>query len=429
MMGKIRFATCASVLGLGVCLTGSETALASGFALREESAEGLGNSFAGQTAKAYNASTVYYNPAGMSNLDSDEVAGTVTWIAPVAKFSGSNSNPAGGNVSGIQTKDAVKDAAVGSVFGVYKIDPNWSVGMSVAAPYGMRVDYKADWVGRYQALHSDLTDIEFSPVVSYKVDDHWSIGGGPRVDYISANLSQAINSTAVAGAALPDGSSIVKGDDTGLGYVASVLYKFDDATRIGANYRSRVNHELSGTVGFNVPTALAGVSSFKNRDVTAKVTTPDSLNIGFYHDINSQWAVMSDASWTNWSLFKDLNIYDSSGSSVSSTKEKWHDTYFISLGANYKPDDKWVLHTGVAFDQSPVRDAYRTARIPDSNRYWTSFGVSYSVMPGADVHFAYAHLFADKASIQQTANSAAGTLTGSYDSSVDIVSASFAIKF
>lgn len=428
MMGKIRFATCASVLGLGTCLATSGTALASGFALREESAEGLGNAFAGQTAKAYNASTAYYNPAGLTNLDTDtEVDGTVTWIAPVAKFSGSNT-VSGTRTSGITSRDAVKDAAVGSVFGAYKLSPDWSVGMSVAAPYGMRVDYKSDWVGRYQALHSDLTDIEFSPVVAYKVDDHLSIGGGPRIDYMSANLSQAINSSGLSGGFITtDGSARVKGDDTGLGYVASALYKFDDSTRLGVNYRSRVNHELTGTVNYNA-NALLGLT---NKDVKVKVTTPDSLNIGLYHDINSQWAVMSDVSWTNWSLFRDLNIYGTDGSTVSTTKERWHDTYFISLGANYKPDDKWVLHTGVAFDQSPVRDEYRTARIPDSNRYWVAFGASYQIIPAATVYLSYAHLFADKASIEETASATAatGTLTGYYDSSVDIVSASFALKF
>jgi len=433
MMGKLRFATCASVLGLGASFFTAGNALASGFALREESAEGLGNAFAGQTAKAYNASTAYYNPAGMSNLDQDEVAGTVTWIAPQSKFTGSNSNPLGGKVAGEQPNNAIKAAAVGTLFGVYKLNPDWNLGMSVAAPFGMRSDYKDDWVGRYQALHSDVTDIEFSPTLSYKIDNHWSVGGGPRVDYLDATLSQAVNQTALTGGALgtlQDAGAKVWGDDSGIGYVASTLYKFDDDTRAGLTYRSRMEHKLQGSVQFsNVNVNLA--NSLVSQDASAKITLPDSLLFGLYHDINEHLAVMSDVSWTGWSTFKNLNVVGANGTTVNATPENWHDTYFVSLGANYKPDEKWVFHTGVAFDQSPVRDAYRTARIPDSSRYWTAFGTTYNISTAMNVNVAYAHLFADKASINEEASATAGTgtLTGSYDNSVDIVSASFVLKF
>lgn len=443
MTGRIRITTCAyaATLGLGASVLSTGSALASGFALREESAEGLGNAFAGQTAKAYDSSTAYYNPAGMSNLTQDAFSGTVTWIAPVAKFEGRNSSPLGGNVTGIQPSNAIKAAAVGSMFGVYKLNSDWSLGMSVATPYGMRSDYKADWVGRYQALHSDVTDVEFSPTLSYKIDDHWSIGGGPRVDYMEATLSQAVNQPAIvyaathslaAAASVGDGGAKVWGDDTGVGYVLSTLYTFDDSTRIGAAYRSRVEHKLDGSVEYATPglnPSIAALAGLTDQNASAKITLPDSFNIGIYHDIDEHFAVMSDVSWTGWSTFQTLNVVGANGSNISSTQEHWHDTYFVSLGLNYKPDDKWVLHTGVAYDQSPVRDSYRTARIPDSDRYWTALGASYNITPDMSVSLAYAHLFADKASINETANSLAGTLTGSYDNSVDIASASFSMKF
>lgn len=428
MMGKIRFATCASVIGLGASVLSAGPALASGFALREESAEGLGNAFAGQTAKAYNASTAYYNPAGMANLDHNEVAATVSWIAPVAKFTGSNTNAAGGMVSGSQPSNAIKAAAVGTGFATYKLNSDWTLGLSLAAPYGMRSDYKADWVGRYQALHSDVTDVEFSPTLSYKINDHWSVGGGPRVDYIEATLSQAINKAALGSSG--DGAAKVWGDDTGYGYVLSTLYKFDDQTRVGLSYRSRVQHKLEGSVAYsNMSTGLLNAIGQKNQDASAKITLPDTLSMGIYHELNDQWAVMSDVTWTHWSLFKNLTVMGANGATVSNTHEQWQNTYFVSLGANYKPTDKWVLHAGVAYDQSAVTDDFRTARIPDANRYWTAFGATYNISPDMNVSLAYAHLFADSGTIHEKNNSISGTLTGTYDNSVDIASASFVLKF
>lgn len=448
-----RQTTLASCLGLFVFCGFSTVAQASGFALREQSAEGLGDAFAGQTAKAYNASTVFYNPAGMTNLNDSEVAGTTTWISPVSQFHGSNTNLLGGTVAGRDNVNAIKAAAIGSVFGVWNASPDWKFGLSVATPFGMRSDYKVDWVGRYQALASDVTDIDVSVVGAYKFDDHFSIGGGPRIDYLKARLSQAVNykvigmaaasQAAAAGqvataAALQtaaqswgDGPSKVEGDDIAAGYNVGLLYVFNPETRVGLDYRSRSSHTLSGNVTYLNPSTLPAsiASSFTNQDATAKITLPDSLNIGAYHEIDSQWTLLSDIQWTHWSLFKQLNVIGANGQSISSTPENWHDTWFVSLGTHYKPNDKWTFHGGVAFDQSPVKSEDRTARIPDSNRYWLSTGATYALTRSVDLNLGYTHIFADKASLSESANRFAGVLTGSYDNSVDIVSTSFSMRF
>ncbi len=485
MSKRVRHASFASCVGLVAVSCWAADAAASGFALREQSAEGLGNAFAGETAKAYDPSTAYYNPAGMARLDGIQAGASVAWIAPVAKFTGTNSSPLGsnsslpgGNVGGTQPQDAIKDAAIGSVYATWRANPNWSLGLGVATPFGMRSEYKEDWVGRYQALASDVTDVEFSPTLAYRVNDKLSLGGGLRTDYLKARLTQAVNFRGIAtgagqalvGALTPaqqaalapqlaglnaaigtvgDGLGKVEGDDWSVGYVLSGLYELDDASRLGLSYRSRVFHKLEGNATFQTPAALAGLAGAVggifgapaaaavasqlpvNQSATAKITLPDSLSAGYYRDLNAQWAVMSDVQWTHWSVFKSLNVIGGNGQTVSSTVENWQDTWYVSLGANYKPTDKWTIHGGVAYDESPVTDQYRTARVPDSNRYWTAIGVSYAVLPGAAVNVSYSHLFADNAKINETTAAAAatGTLTGTYNNSVDIFSASVSMRF
>jgi long-chain fatty acid transport protein len=455
-------------------------ARAAGFALHENSAEGLGDAFAGQTAKAYDATTVFYNPAGMTRLNSNEIDGTVNWIAPRSVFHGTNSSVLGGDVPGTTGDNAVKAAATGAAYGIWDAAPDWRFGFAVTTPFGMRVDYKESWVGRYQAEASDLTVVDLGLNAAYRVDEHLSIGGGPRIDFLKARLSQAVNFNAIglqtaqgyqaaaqqaAGAARQlaaagqtqaaaaaqaqasalaadavttsqwgDGLGKVEGYDNAIGYNLGLLYEFNPATRVGLDYRSRMYQRVDGRVTNQVPTTLnlapASVSGlFADQSVSAKVNLPDSINIGGYHELNSQWALLSDVQWTHWSLFRQLNVVGANGQAISSTTENWQDTWFVSVGANYKVDEKWTVRGGVAFDQSPVKSEYRTVRIPDSNRYWVAAGVTYAVLPSADVHFGYAHLFADKASISETANSLAGALTGSYDNSVDIVSAGFSFRF
>jgi long-chain fatty acid transport protein len=485
MSKRIQSATVASCLGVVALCGFAGDAAAAGFALREQSADGLGNAFAGETAKAYDPSTVFYNPAGMTRLNGMQAGASAAWIDPVAKFTGSNSSPLGsstslpgGNVGGSQADNAIKPAAIGSAYAVWGANPDWRLGLSITTPFGMRTEYKEDWVGRYQALASDLTDIEFSPTLAYRVNDQLSIGGGPRIDYIKARLTQAINYRGIAtGAAqtllggLPpavlagmapqigalsaaiggvgDGLGKVEGDDWGVGYTLGGLYEFDKSTRVGINYRSRVFHQISGNATFQTPASVTGLAGAVgavfgapagtavsglipvNQSAKAKVTLPDSLSLGLYRDITDQWAAMADVGWTHWSLFKQLNVVGASGQSISSTTENWQDTWSVSLGANYKPADKWILHGGVAYDQSPVKDQYRTARIPDADRYWLAIGATYTVVPGTDLNFAYTHIFVDNASINETSSAAlaTGTLTGTYENHIDIFTAGVTVRF
>ena len=61
-------------VAVGLTLGGtSSLAAAAGFALIEQSASGMGNAFAGAAATAEDASTIFYNPAGMSKLGSTQI--------------------------------------------------------------------------------------------------------------------------------------------------------------------------------------------------------------------------------------------------------------------------------------------------------------------------------------------------------------------
>lgn len=526
MSRTVRQVALASCLGAIAIAMAPHAANASAFGLREESAEGLGTAFAGGAAIADSAATAYYNPAGMSLLKASEIDATATWISPDVTFSGSNSNPLygsvpgmGATVNGVNGPNAVKPAAIGSMFGVWKINDKLSAGLTFAVPFGERVEYKENWVGRYQALASDLTDYEVSAVVSYKLLSNFTVGGGVRVDYLEGRLSQALNVSAIGlqvaqglgngakqygtgaaqaaagaqaaaaaaaqaaaagnatlaaqlaaqaqtlgaqaqqakavaqglaaeatgmqtmslgwAAAGSDGLAKVTGDDYGVGYTIGAMWEFDAATRIGFNYRSKIYHDLSGSSQIQVPgNASSAPTQFTSllpasQNASLKLTLPDSANVSFYHDINDQWAVMASAEWTGWSSLKTLNVIGQGGSTISSMPENWEDTYYLAAGVNWKPIENWTLHFGVAYDQAPMGADNRTARIPDADRYWVAGGVSYAVSPKSDVHFGYAHLFTPGGTVSDSSGAAegGGTLTGTYKDSVDIVSASFAMRF
>lgn len=408
---------------------GCGAAHASGFQLREESAEGMGNSYAGSTAKADDVSTLFYNPAGMARLSGDQSGASAAWIAPHSQFHGGNT-VSGKAVGGSDGGNHIRSTAIGAAYAMWDLAPDWRLGLAATSPFGMRSDYKEDWVGRYHALDTALTNLNVSPSLSYRVDDRLSVALGGQIGYINSLQTNAINFGALISGA-GDGMLRVSGDDLALGWTASALYEFTPSTRLGLAYRSSIRHAIHGRADFQgVPGALAGNASFADSGIDTVITLPDTAALGLYHDISPRWAVMSDAAWTHWSVFRTLRLSFESGRSEAAQPQNWHDTWFLSLGAVYRPDERLSLHVGTAYDMSPVDDRFRNARIPDSNRIWLSGGVSYSPAPGRQLSLSYAHVFGGSASIDQTdPDRIGGHLAGRYDNHVDVISASYTIRF
>ena len=436
---KLLLTTAVALAGV---LAIAPRAEASGFGLREGAADWMGNAFAGESAKAYDPSTAWTNPAGMALLNDNEFEGALSYIGPSTQFTGYATNPqTGGNVSGVQGGNAVAPAASGASFGVLDLAPNWRLGFAVTAPFGERTAYPADFVGRYQSLVSSITDLNFGLALCYKVNDHFSIGGGPNFDYLSARLTQNINVPVLSELTMQDPNAAVSGNSLGVGYNIGALYQFDSNTRIGLDYRSRIRHDVTGKQKVTVPSsyatfspAIASLLNSQNSAATTSITLPDSVNLGIYHQITPRWAVMGNIEWTEWSLFSALNITPTNpGVAGTVIQENWRNTWFVGVGTNYLVLDNVMLQSGFGFDQSPVTDANRTTRVPDANHYDLGFGVQWQVLPSTNVQLAYLHVFVPNGSINSTASASgltpSGTILGSYADSDNSVTMGVVMKF
>jgi long-chain fatty acid transport protein len=431
-MKKIKFLYI-STAGLAAVLGGlAGGAIAAGFALNEQSGSGVGVAFAGGAASGEDASTVFYNPAAMVRISGTQLSVGVHGVVPDLKFNNQGSFTAGGPLTGGNGGDPGKGVVVPNFFLVTDITPNIKYGFGVSMPFGLHTQYNGDWVGRYQALKSELKSYNLNPSLAYKVNDRVSFGAGFNAQYINANLTKAIDFGLLSGGVpqSADGAVGVSGNSWAYGYNLGALFQFPTDTRVGIAYRSMVHQTLEGSASFtNVPAALSADPRFANNKMTAGVTLPDSISLSAVQEIGNKWELLSDVTFTRWSHFEQLAIVLANGQ-TSVTTENWRNTFRGSLGASYRYSDSLKLRGGAGFDQSPVRNAYRTAAIPDNHRKILAAGANYKVSKVDSVDFAYQHLFVNDSSINNNQlATGGGQLTGSYTLDVNILSLQYNHEF
>lgn len=442
---RLRFGLCAAAAVLGM----AASAHSAGFALIEQSASGMGNAFAGAAAVAEDASTVYFNPAGMVFLKGQQVVAAGHVIAPQAEFSNQGSTHAtapatAGSLTGGNGPDGGELGLVPNFYYTAKLGDRLALGFGMNAPFGMATEYDSTWVGRYHAIRSELQTVNMNPSVAVRLNDHVSLGAGLNVQYLKAELSNAIDfGTALflrgAPGALPqrnDGSVVLEGDSWDYGYNLGAMLELDKDTRFGLTYRSKMEHDVEGTADFTLPTAYAGALGalgYSDTSVTATAALPETVSGSFYHRFDPKLAVLADATWTRWSRFQELRFKFASGIADGVTTENWKDSWRYSAGAIYNANEKLTVRAGVAYDNTPIpSEEFRTPRIPDEDRFWMALGFGYKFSDRLGMDFGYAHLFVKDPVINKSPSgedASRGGLKGTYEASVDIASVQLVYNF
>ena len=442
-------------------MSGSSQTIAAGFAIIEQSASGLGNAFAGGAAVAQDATTIFFNPAGLRRLESRQLVVAGHIIAPQANFSNTSTTDLLGNpvATGGNGGNAGKTVFVPNFYYATPFNQQISLGIGINAPFGLRTKYDSDWIGRYQAIESDLTTVNINPSLAWQAGERLALGFGINAQYAKATLTRALDTGSgcvgtLISTGLPDATAVstcatnfglspqqndgladITGDDWSWGFNLGLLYELNDSSRLGFAYRSRIKHSLKGDADFTIPggfsnfLAFVGSGSFIDTGATAALDLPETASLSLYHDINANWSVMADATYTRWSRFEELRIKFASGQNDSATPEQWNNVWRFSLGANYRIDKNLTLRAGLALDQEPIpNDALRTPRIPGHDRTWLALGARFTTSEQMDLDIGYAHLQVSDTHINHS-NASAGTIIGDYNSSVDIFSAQLNYRF
>ena len=386
-------------------------AFAGGFYLQEQSPKETGRALSGAGGAADDPSAIYFNPAAMTELPGVQLSAGVIALFATASQQNQGSNrtvpglpgatvPVAGN-SGGNPFDKLIPVPSFYVTG-QDTDRLW-IGVGVNAPFGLKQAYDDGFFGRYDSLHTDLKTYNMQGSGAYKLNDHFSIGGGVDVQYVKVTLTNALPQISPLIAA--DGLAEVKGKDWSVGWHAGLFYT-NGVTNIGISYRSGIDHSMTGSQTISGLQSLLAAQN-GSTGVSAPLNLPDIVTAGFMHRLTPRLRALISARWYNWSVFKSIAI--TAGGRTSVKELDYRDSYSVSLGGEYDVNPALTLRAGTMFDRTPTNAQFLTTRVPDGDRAWLSAGATYNVSPNLALNLSYAHNFVEKATIIRPDTYYAGT--------------------
>jgi long-chain fatty acid transport protein len=370
-------------LAAALTLSMSANTMAAGFQLAEYSATGLGRAFAGEAAMADNAGAQFRNPAMLTYLEGTQVSMGAIYVDPNIDVDGS--------VNGTQTKasDIANSAVIPNFYLSHQLNDKVFLGLAFGTNYGMETELAGDYQATQFGNQAKVMSIEINPNIAYKINEQFSVGGGIRYVIGEGHF----------GAALPNNGPDLKymeGDDTSWGWQAGTAWQINENNRIGFNYRSEVELNLSGS-------ASGLVYGGKTQPGSMDLTLPATAELASFHQLTDKVAVHASFNWTDWSSFEKLeaNIPSYSSSPDLIKEENWEDNYRLAVGTTYQYTNKLVLRSGIAYDTSAVSDEHRTQTIPETDRLWLSVGAGYNWSQNLTLDAGLTYIFAKDAPMNE----------------------------
>ncbi|GEM_PF-2352006 len=369
------------------------------------STSALSESYASVSAGVEDISFQFYNPATTAYYHNCQGIISGAYFFPVDCFTdGVGSNAVGDNLTGDTTQGGVQNHNfVGGLYGIYCLDHNIHLGLSITNPWQTRHSYKDSWIGRYYGTMIDIKSININPSISWSFHDVLALAVGAQFQYLSLDLDRAIDFGLIAFEIDPnegtpseqDGKEKLRTHDWDVGWTAGLLYKACWNVRLGLGYRSEVRHHLQGSTHFTYGEVGNYVAeqthSYHNTCAEIKWATPDLLWAGLYYFCNDEWQFNFTVNRHGWGKVDNLNvIYGDATENKNQLDLK--DTFGLSIGGKYTPCCRdWMIRFGLSYEDSPAGMQHPLFYASESIR--GAFGWSWDFHPCLRLEIGYSHDF------------------------------------
>ena len=371
------------------------TALVYGEAFRNlhqgTAATGQGDAF---SAQADDPSAMYYNPAGMSQLDRVQFYANTLLIGGYYDYTSPTGQPFRGNLDG-----AIVSPPPSSFYLTAKLDgldnenfQDLTLGIGLNSPFGLLIRWPNDVPFSEVNTFGTLPLIDIKPTASLRLNKYIAIGGGIDIYTFASFLGEGqVEAHALGtGTTFPPGALVeVNGKDTAIGFnlgTLITLWRNDDEKalprfNLAFVYRSQTTLNLTGEFAIN------GAKLF---DSVFDLNLPQVFTWGVaawpFRDEAREWKVEVDLDYADWTSFKNLDIRDANtGAVLSPEPRNWKGAFVVHVGTEYKwlnlprlPNWDVAVRGGYIRSETPVPEFTFEPLVPDSD--FNGFSIGLGVM-------------------------------------------------
>ncbi len=413
-------------------LLAASSLLASGFNIYEFGGRGSGMAGA-LVARPWDASTIFYNPAGLAFLRGTQFYGGTTLIFPNSRFVGAFP---------IFTNEAQETkysyfTPIGLYFS-HKFSDKFGAGISLTNPFGLGVEWDDSFSGRGVSKNAQLQSFYISPVIAYQITPNFSLGGGPDMVISKVKLERNVFVFSSPGS---PGYEVGEVDLSGTskiswGFSASALFR-SEKLGIGFLYRHSIHNTFNdGEAKFTIFDDLTvpnvsevAKSILTNQKVSTSIDFPNYIATGIYYKLTKRWGMEADYLWFNWSKFDKLVLNFTDARLDQTIPEEYRDSWQFRLGTHYELTEALSLRAGYVLDKTPQPIQSVSPLLPDDTRDDFSFGFGYN-FGKYQIDAGYMLVYLGK---RTTVENGVGQnhygFDGTYNSRADLFYASFGINF
>jgi long-chain fatty acid transport protein len=345
-------------------------ACGNGFDIYEQSAKAVGMAGA-IIAQADDPSAIFFNPAGITQLDGTQVSVGACLVMPTMQFQ-SSGNVIMGSYPGETTKIKDHTWVIPNAYVTHKVNDKVSIGLGTFAHFGLGVEWPNYWEGRFTpgTTKTILATNSISPVIAFKPLENLSIGLGPYVQYFDIQLNNLVFVAPPTPPLRPNTNRAQTADvtltanDWDWGWQAGFRLKIFDGLTFGAAYLSEIRHKI--TDGDQEVTSLANGAVVLKQGFSGEFTLPATLRLGLAWQ-GGPWTIEAGAQWTEWSSYKTLQANFDNGTSLTSPKN-WHNAWLWRIGAQYRVNSYLDLRVGFLYDETPIPRDTLDPLVPSGDR-------------------------------------------------------------
>lgn len=383
---------------LFICSFLSSSVFAGGFQIGTQNARAMGmaSAFVGM---ASDASAIYFNPAGLTNVKGLNILAGTTLIMPSVTFTGPTPLTT-------ESKTVSRTFTPINFYAAYGMDNGISFGLGVFNPFGLGSEWEDGWIGKRLAHTTELRTFYITPSVAYKVRDDFSIG--LAVSYIVSDVlfiqQFDVPPIPLSATAILPAAPNVKVNLDGLGDPAfawsfGLLFKPTEAFSFGVSYRQGATIGFSGDVSFiGLPAKPTGFpighsNLFPAGKGKAKLYMPYDIRAGVSVQATNNLTLNADVMFVGWSTYKSLDVDFVNNSTLWTdikSRKVWENSFTTRVGGEYRIN-KLALRAGYVYDGSPIPTQYMDPSLPGSNRHEFTLGLGYQILPSlrADAAFQF----------------------------------------